>query len=83
MSIEYRASRRGKLLSAMDGWNGRGCGDPALSEYVVRVRWLRAVPREEAFWIPGLFANQNSVARLRHGWTLERLCEAFEVSPEG
>ena len=61
----------------------RGCGDPGLSEYVVRVRWLRALAREEAFWIPGLFANQNSVARLRHRWTLERLAEAFEVEAEG
>ena len=60
----------------------RGTRDPDLSEYVVRVRWMRAVAREDAFWIPGLFANQNSVARLRHRWTLERLCEAFEVPLE-
>jgi hypothetical protein len=45
----------------------------------VRVRWLVAWEREEAFWIPGLFANENSVARLRDGYTLDRLCEAFGV----
>src|SRR4051794_15754104 len=60
----------------------RGCVDPGLSEYVARVRWLRAFDREDAFWIPGLFANQNSVARLRDSWTLERLAEAFEVELE-
>jgi hypothetical protein len=48
-------------------------------EYVVRVRWQRAVPREEAFWIPGLYANENSVTKLADPWTLQRLCEAFGV----
>lgn len=57
----------------------RGCHDPGLSEYVVRVRWLRAFERRDAFWIPGLFANQNSVARLRDSWTLARLADAFEM----
>jgi hypothetical protein len=59
----------------------RGMNDPDLREYVVRVRWLRAYTREEAFWIPGLFANENSAARMRHEWTLARLAEAFEVEP--
>jgi hypothetical protein len=58
----------------------RGLGDPDKREYLVRVRWLRTLAREDAFWIPGLFANQNSVARLRHRWTLERLAEAFEIT---
>jgi hypothetical protein len=51
--------------------------DPDRSEYVVRVSWQVAVAREEAFWIPGLYANENSVTRLRDQWTLQRLCEAF------
>jgi hypothetical protein len=58
----------------------RGMDDPDRSEYVVRVRWLAAWEREEAFWIPGLYANENSVTRLRDSWTLQRLCEAFGVS---
>ena len=53
--------------------------DPERCEYVVRVRWEVTWPREEAFWIPGLFANENSVARMRDGYTLERLSEAFGV----
>jgi hypothetical protein len=57
----------------------RGVDDPDRSEYVVRVRWEVALEREDAFWIPGLYANENSVTRLRDRWTLERLSEAFGV----
>jgi hypothetical protein len=57
----------------------RAVGDPERCEYVVRVRWEVAVAREDAFWIPGLYANENSVTRLRDQWTLQRLCEAFSV----
>jgi hypothetical protein len=53
--------------------------DPERCEYVVRVRWEVASAREDAFWIPGLYANENSVTRLRDQWTLQRLCEAFGV----
>src|SRR5207253_1395792 len=35
----------------------RHLGDPDRREYAVRVRWAVTVPREEAFWIPGLYAN--------------------------
>jgi hypothetical protein len=58
----------------------RDIDDPDRCEYVVRVRWLVASAREEAFWIPGLYANENSVTRLRDSWTLERLREAFHVN---
>jgi hypothetical protein len=58
---------------------GRALDDPERCEYVVRVRWEVAVAREDAFWIPGLYANENSVTRLRDQWTLQRLCEAFSV----
>jgi hypothetical protein len=57
----------------------RGIDDRDRREYVVRVRWQAALPREEAFWIPGLYANENSVTKLRDSWTLQRLCEAFGV----
>jgi hypothetical protein len=57
----------------------RALDDPERCEYVVRVRWDVAFAREDAFWIPGLYANENSVTRLRDQWTLQRLCEAFGV----
>jgi hypothetical protein len=55
----------------------RAAGDPERCECVVRVRWEVALPREDAFWIPGLYANENSVTKLRDSSTLERLCEAL------
>jgi hypothetical protein len=57
----------------------RALDDPDRREYVVRVRWLASVAREDAFWIPGLYANENSVTKLRDSWTLQRLREAFDV----
>ena len=57
----------------------RHIDDPDRREYVVRVRWLVAFPRDEAFWIPGLYANENSVTKLRDPWTLQRLCEVFGI----
>ncbi len=58
----------------------RAFDDPERCEYVVRVRWEVAFAREDAFWIPGLYANENSVTKLRDEWTLARLEEAFGVS---
>ncbi|GLX00976.1 endonuclease NucS domain-containing protein [Microtetraspora sp. NBRC 16547] len=53
--------------------------DETLSEYVIPVTWIRTVPREQAFWTQGLFANQNSACKLRNKFTLERLLEAFKL----
>src|SRR3954447_8632080 len=57
----------------------RALEDPDRCEYIVRVRWIVALEREDACWIPGLYANENSVTRMRDQWTLQRLCEAFEI----
>lgn len=51
--------------------------DPELAERVVRVRWLKALPRDQAIWEKGMFANQNSACSLRRQFTLERLTERF------
>ncbi|MGV9923383.1 hypothetical protein [Nocardia rhamnosiphila] len=53
--------------------------DPALSEYLVRIRWIDARKRTQAVWVKGMYANQNVVTKLRHPFTLQRLAEAFEV----
>ncbi|GIH78028.1 endonuclease NucS domain-containing protein [Planobispora longispora] len=53
--------------------------DETLSEYVVPVTWTRTVPRDQAFWTPGMFANQNSACKLRNKFTLEQLLEAFQL----
>jgi hypothetical protein len=48
-------------------------------EYVVPVRWIRTVPRAEAVWEKGFFANQNSACKLRNRFTLEELVKRFEL----
>jgi len=57
----------------------RGADDPDRSEYVVRVDWIKTLPVENAVWEKGMFANQNSAAKMRHQFTLERLIEAFDL----
>ena len=51
--------------------------DPERCEYLVRVNWIRTLPREEALWETGMFANQNTACRLRNRFTLKRLTEHF------
>lgn len=73
--------RRVPLLSAplVAEQMGEDTGDPERAERVVRVRWLDTVPREDAFWVPGLFGNQNTCCRLRHEPTLHQVAAWFDV----
>ncbi|MGP5726126.1 hypothetical protein ACTXOR_10095, partial [Arthrobacter rhombi] len=50
------------------------------SEYIVPVRWLATVPREQAFWRSGLFANQNSACKLRNQFTIEEVGRRFAIA---
>ena len=58
---------------------GKDADNPELCEYLVGVRWIRCLPREQAIWEQGMFANQNSVCRLRSKFTLERLLKRFDI----
>ena len=49
--------------------------DPDMSEWVVLVDWIKALPRENAIWEPGMFANQNTACKLRDQFTIDRLTE--------
>jgi len=51
--------------------------DPDKYEYFVRVEWIKTQPIAEAYWEKGMFANQNTVCRLRNRFTLERLQRHF------
>lgn len=53
--------------------------NPELSYYAVRVEWIKAVPREQAYWEKGLFAQQNTACKLRNQFTIERLCQRFNL----
>lgn len=48
-------------------------------EYVVPVTWQQTVPRDEAIWEKGMFANQNSACRLRNKFTIEELTRRFKL----
>jgi hypothetical protein len=57
--------------------------DPPLDgkeEYAVGVRWLESVPRDQAKWFTGAFANQNVVCKLRDPATLEFLQREFRTT---
>jgi hypothetical protein len=51
--------------------------DPDLCEYLVRVEWIKMVPRTEAYWEKGLFAIQHTACRLTNSFTIERLSQHF------
>lgn len=51
--------------------------DESLAEWVVPVEWTHTVPRDEGFWRTGMFANQNTVAKLRQQFTIEQVTAAF------
>jgi hypothetical protein len=56
---------------------GTHANDPDLSEYLVKVEWLKTFKKEQAKWEKGMFANRNSACRLRNSFTIERLTELF------
>lgn len=58
---------------------GERADDEEQSEYLVRVEWQKTLPQEKAIWEKGMFANQNTVVRLRDPFTLERLVQAFDL----
>jgi hypothetical protein len=47
------------------------------SEYAVPVEWIRTQPLDQAIWEKGMFANQNTVCKLRNKFTLDRLLSRF------
>lgn len=55
---------------------------PGKEEQFVKVRWLATRPDSEAIREPGLFGNQNSVAKpTTEAWisTVQRLKQAFDI----
>ncbi len=56
-------------------------GDEAdeAAEWVVPIEWIHTVPREQAFWKNGMFANQNTAAKLRQQFTIEQISDAFKL----
>ena len=57
----------------------RRIDDLELTEYMVAVDWQKTRNKEDAFWVRGLRANQNSAFKLRNKFTLEKLIEFFNL----
>ncbi|MGB0723312.1 MAG: hypothetical protein ACPGU7_13050 [Gammaproteobacteria bacterium] len=53
--------------------------DPEAREHLVPVEWFATHPIAEACWEKGMYANQNTVTKLRNRFTLERLVRHFEL----
>lgn len=49
-------------------------------EYIVPVDWIAKVPRSEAVWGKGYFANQHSACKLRNRFTLDELTRRFDLA---
>ena len=56
---------------------GKNADNLDLCEYLVRIEWIKAVPRTEAYWEKGLFALQHTACRLTSSFTIERLSQHF------
>ncbi len=56
--------------------------DLDLCEYFVKVKWLKTLPKNEAYWEKGMFANRNTCCRLRHQETREKLYQHFGIDEE-
>ncbi len=58
---------------------GRNAADPESCEYLVRVAWQVSLPVSDAFWVTGMYANQNTVTRMRSRFTIEKMIEHFGI----
>jgi hypothetical protein len=58
---------------------GQHRDDEKLAEFVVPVEWIATRTRDAAIQDSDLFANQNPAVKLTHGYTLDRLREAFAL----
>jgi hypothetical protein len=58
---------------------GEDAGDPELSEYLVRVEWIKTVSKSDAYWEKGLFAIQHTACRLRNNFTIENVSRHFGI----
>jgi len=61
---------------------GERADDLDVCPYLVRVEWIKAVPREKAYWEKGLFAIQHTACRLRNQFTIEKLSQHFGLDSE-
>lgn len=54
-----------------------------ISEWVLPVRWMAAVPLVDSYAEPGMFYNPNTSCKLRQEFTLARLADHFDLDKDG
>ena len=83
LAKDLRVEKDGQVVSYVDVARAPDAGEagdnPALAEWVVPIRWIVALDRDQAIKDPDFFANQNSAVKLMHPYTQERLREAFNL----
>lgn len=67
--------------ASLDGDLSRNADDPDLREYLIGVDWIETRDINNAVWEKDMYANQNTVTKLRDQSTLTRLYDAFGVEP--
>ena len=69
-------------LPAAKGWAPTmGLDDPAITERVVRVRWLKTAARDKGFFEKGIFAGPMTTCSLLDKKTIQLVLDHFELSP--
>lgn len=66
-------------LALVGDYRHDGDHEDDLAEWVVPVEWTHTVPREEAFWRNGMYANQNTATKLRQRFTINQVSREFEL----
>jgi hypothetical protein len=66
-----------KSLPLVGTYLREGDEDDTIAEWAVAIDWIHTVPKAGAFWRTGMFANQNTVAKLRQAFTIEQVTAAF------
>lgn len=56
--------------------------NPETCAYFVKVDWYKTYSKNEPFWEKGMYANQNTVTKLRNRFTLDKLHAEFAIEGE-
>jgi len=81
---DFLVEQNGKMVPILDcslkaPKMDENSGSLELSEYLVRIDWIKTIPRENAYREVGMFANQNIVCKLRSQFTLDKLYSHFQI----
>lgn len=64
-------------LPLRGNYSRQGDEDDSIAKWAVAIDWTHRVTKAEAFWRRGMFANQNTVTKLRQAFTIEQVTAKF------